>query len=440
MNRQILHIALPSIIANITTPLLGMVDMAIVGHMGDPVFIAAISLGGIIFSMIYWIFGFLRMGTSGLTAQAYGADDLPRRDAVLQLALTLAVAIGIIFIILHKPLLRLMLHFLGADNETNLLASQYFNILIYGAPATLATYAFNGWFIGMQNSRAAMWTSLIINVVNIAASLTLVYALRLGISGVASGTLIAQWAGMIAAAAFCRKYQVKLRGFPAAVAHQPIGRFFSVNRDIFLRTLCLVAVTVWFTRAGARQGDLVLAVNALLMQLFLLFSYIMDGFAFSAEAIMGKISGRHSISSAPDIEKKEKLSALKALFSIGIIIAATFTAIYAFGGDVILKLLSDDPKVISLSADYRMWAVTIPFVSFGAFIWDGVFIGETLTRYMLIDMFAAMTVFFITYFSLFHLLGNHALWLAFIFYLGARAIIQSLLYRHHIQLLSEPKK
>lgn len=420
-DRDILSIAVPSIVANITTPLLGLVDMAIVGHMGSPVYMAAIALGGTMFSMIYWVFAFLRMGTSGMTAQAFGAKDTAERDASLYRAMSVAMLIGLLLITLQRPLRSMMLGFLGGDAATMGLAEQYFDVLIYGAPATMGLYALNGWMIGVQNSRLTMWTSLIINVTNIVSSLTLVYALHLGIKGVATGTLIAQWAGFISGCLMIVRYHPKLHSLRQLFDTQRLKRFFSVNSDIFLRTLCLVIVTVWFTRAGARQGDIILSVNALLMQLFILFSYMMDGFAFAGEALVGKLTG------AGEGEQRGKM--IRRLFLIGSCVSILYTAVYALLGSDILGILSSDYTVIAASQEYKWWAVTIPLAGMSAFIWDGVFIGETRTRQMLLSMGIAMVTFFAVYFLLYPHWGNHALWFAFILYLAVRGIAQTLFYR-----------
>lgn len=422
IDRDIFAIAIPSIVANITTPLLGLVDMAIVGHMGSPSYIAAIALGSTMFSMIYWVFAFLRMGTSGMTAQAFGANDLRERDASLFRAMAVALCIGILLIALQLPIRSLMLHFFGSDATTSKLASRYFDILIYGAPATMGLYVVNGWMIGVQNSRLTMWTSLIINIVNIAASLLLVYVANLGLTGVALGTLIAQWTGFIAGCLMLRRYNPCIGKIKQLLDTAKLRRFFSVNADIFLRTLCLVAVTVWFTRAGARQGDVMLAVNALLMQLFILFSYMMDGFAFAAEALVGKLTG------AGQNEARREM--VRRLFVVGEVVAVIFTAIYAVAGSDILQILSSDNDVIAKSGEYLIWAVFIPIAGVAAFIWDGVFIGETRTRQMLLSMAIAMILFFVVYFTLYPMLGNHALWLAFIIYLTTRGLTQTLLYHH----------
>lgn len=277
IDRSILALAIPAIIANITTPLLGLVDMAIVGHMGEAVFIAAIALGGAIFSMIYWVFAFLRMGTSGLTAQGVGADDDRAVSAVFYRAMTIAVTLGLLLIAFQMPLCRGALWFMGGDDGTSSVTAGYFKILIYGAPATLGMYVLNGWFVGRQRSTVVMWLSLVINIVNIVGSLVFVYVLNMGVAGVAAGTLTAQWTGFIIGLLVASRYRFTAMRVAEIFRPEAMRRFMSVNLDIFLRTLCLVAVTVWFTRAGARQSDVVLSVNALLMQLFILFSYMMDG-------------------------------------------------------------------------------------------------------------------------------------------------------------------
>ncbi|MDE7443019.1 MAG: MATE family efflux transporter, partial [Muribaculaceae bacterium] len=294
INRQILAIAVPAIIANITTPLLSIVDVTIVGHLGSDAFLAAIAIGGSMFNMLYWLFGFLRMGTSGLTAQAFGANDANAQALTLYRAILMAFAAGLIMILLHAPIADITLSFMDANTTTTQLAREYFSICIYGAPAVLGTYVLSGWFLGMQNSRAQMWISLVINVTNIVASLCLVYLLNLDITGVACGTLTAQWIGLLTALILSRRYSIKRPTLKMILRISELRRFFAVNTDIFLRTLCLVCVTVWFTRAGAQQSTIILDVNTLLLQLFMLFSYFMDGFAFAGEALCGRYAGaRH---------------------------------------------------------------------------------------------------------------------------------------------------
>ena len=291
MNRKILALAVPSIVANVTTPLLGLIDTAIVGHMGDAAYIGAIAVGGVMFNMLYWLFSFLRAGTSGLSAQAYGASDRDESALVLYRSLLVALCAGVGMVLLQWPVLWLLRAFVDPDPVTGALASDYFAILIYGAPALLGTYALSGWFLGMQNSRMLMVTSIVINLSNIAVSLLLVYGLGWKIPGVAVGTLVAQWLGFFTGLWLLRRYRLQRPQWRQVVKGDRLRRFFRVNLDVMLRTVCLIAVTVWFTRQGAAQGAVILAVNTLLMQLFLLFSYMMDGFAFAGEALVGKYVG-----------------------------------------------------------------------------------------------------------------------------------------------------
>lgn len=420
MNRKILALAIPSIIANITTPLLALVDTAIVGHMGSAVYIAAIAVGGVMFNMLYWLFGFLRGGTSGLAAQACGADDMRQATLVLYRSIGVAAMVGVAMIALQWPVAHGLTLFLEPDSATAPLSRQYFDILIWGAPAMLCTYALSGWFLGMQNSRMIMWTSLVVNVVNIAASVTLVYAFHFKIAGLATGTLIAQWSGLGAGLFFLRGYRLARVTWRDIVQGRELRRFFSVNIYVMLRTACMIAVTLWFTRTGARQGAVILAVNTLLMQLFLLFSYMMDGFAFAGEALVGRYVGARR---PADVSR-----CIKVLFRWGAGLAVLFTALYFFGGERFLHLLSSDSGVIAASADYWWWALTIPFAGMAGFVWDGVYIGATLTRRLMLSMLAAMAVFFAIDLSLFPTLGNHALWLAFTAYLATRGLAQWLLW------------
>jgi MATE family multidrug resistance protein len=266
-----------------------------------------------------------------------------------------------------------------------------------------------------------LWVSLIINTVNIASSLLLVYCFGLGIAGVAAGSLIAQWVGFAAGFLFLSRYKLTKISLKAMLRWQELRRFFSINLDVMLRTACMIAVTLWFTRAGSLQGPLILAVNTLLMQLFLFFSYMMDGFAFAAEALVGRYVGA--------ADRSNVSLCIKMVFRWGIACAMLFALLYLVGGEQFLALLSNVPAVISASKSYYLWAAVIPFAGFAAFVWDGVFIGATMTRGLLLTMFGAMLTFFITYFTLKPWLGNHALWLAFNLYLIMRGALQLLYYR-----------
>jgi MATE family multidrug resistance protein len=421
LDRQILGLALPAIVANITTPLLSLVDVAIVGHLGSAVYVGAIAVGGSIFSMLYWLFGFLRFGTSGLTAQALGRGSARQTSLLLQRSLLIALGFGIILITAHYPLGHAALSFMDTDADTAGKAWLYFSILIYGAPASLATFALTGWFVGMQDTRTPMWISLLVNVVNITASLILVYAMDYDLAGVAYGTLLAQWTGFIVSAATCAiHYKVRPQPLSELLHVSELKTFFKVNTDIFLRTVCLIAVTVWFTRTGAGLGPVMLAVNTLLMQFFILFSYIMDGFAFAGEAICGKSYG------ASDSHSLNRQ--IHRLLQWGLALATVFTAGYALGGQYLITLLTNDSGVIETAEKYRLWAAGIPLAGFMAFTWDGVLTGMTRTRLMLGTMSAASAIFFILYLLLFPAIGNHGLWTAFLAYLFTRGCLQHIFY------------
>lgn len=424
MGRRVLRLALPAIITNITTPLLGLMDVAVTGHLGSPVYLAAIAVGGTLFNMAYWLMGFLRMGTSGLTAQAVGAGR--PTGALLRQALRVALWASAAILLLQWPIARWGLPLMDVDEATLGPARTYFSILVWGAPAVLSVYAMTGWLLGMQDSKAGLWVSLAINTANIAVSLALVYLFGLGIRGVALGTLAAQWLGAAVAWHLCRrKLAARLPGGAGEREQEgeavPAGRFLKVNGYIVARTLCLVGVTVWFTRVGAGQGAVMLAVNALLMQLFVLFSYFMDGFAFAGEALSGRARGAG--------DARGERAAVRALMLWGVAMALAFSALYFVGGEWALGLLSSEAAVVEAARDYLPWAVTVPLVGFAAFVWDGVFIGVTDTRGMLLAMALATAVYFALWLALGPALGNHALWLAFTAYLLVRSVAQTLLYR-----------
>ncbi len=421
MHRLILQIALPSIISNITVPLLALADTAIAGHLGAASYIGAIAIGGMIFNMIYWLFGFLRMGTGGLTAQAYGAGNQTEALRILLRSLSVAAVVSSLLIVLQQPLADLAFSMISTTPEVEKQARIYYTLLIGGAPAVLGLYSMTGWFLGMQNARIPMYIAIVQNLVNIGISLSLVAGLGWKVEGVATGTLVAQYAGFIIAAALWYRHY---RSLATADSRQNIfnrqafGRFFNVNRDIFLRTLCLIAVSTYFTSAGAAQGELTLAGNTLLMQFFIIFSYIMDGFAYAGEALGGRCLGASQRSAF-------KLLTYR-LFQWGGLLMLLFTITYLIGGEGLLRLLTNSDAVRHAATSYLPYAIAIPAVSFAAFLYDGLFIGTTSTRYMLWTMACSCCIFFLLIGTLPS--GNTSLWLAFLAYLGSRSTIQALLY------------
>ena len=432
MHKEILSLAIPSIVTNITVPLLGLVDVAIVGHMGDASYIGAIAVGSMMMNVICWLFGFLRMGTSGMTSQAYGRGDSKEAATILFQAIALGAAIGILFVLFQPLLLRLFLFFMRPSDEIRAFASVYFHVCVFGLPAALVMYGLTGWFIGMQDTRTPMTVSIFQNIVNIMTSLLLVYVFGMKVEGVALGTLTAQYSGLLLALYILRRkyashyqllfsqFTLKPGDYSSFSYKHTLNRFFRVNRDIFLRTLFLVAVNAAFTSVGSRQGDVILAVNTLLFQFFTLYSYIMDGFAYAGEAICGKYYGAGN---APSFH-----ACIRRLFAWGVIMTVVYTAAYYFGANDILHVLSNEQTVIEASEPYLLWVALIPVAGMGAFIWDGVFIGITDSRGMLLSCFVAAIVFAIMLSLFFTTMGNHALWLALLSYLLARGVMQTMLF------------
>ncbi len=421
MNRRILHLAIPSIVSNITVPLLGLVDVTIVGHLGATDYIGAIAVGGLLFNILYWNFGFLRMGTSGLTSQAYGRKDKEAEIRVLVQAVSVGLFSALAMLILQYPIERLAFRLLDTSAEVEQYAVTYFRICIWGAPAVLAQYSFTGWFIGMQNSRYPMYIAIVMNVINIVCSSCFVFLFKMKVEGVALGTVVAQYSGVMMALGFWYYNYKELRGritFKGSLQLIAMRRFFAVNRDIFLRTLCLIGVTTFFTSTGARQGDVILAVNTLLMQLFTLFSYIMDGFAYAGEALSGRYVGACNL-----VQLKR---AVKALFCWGVVLSLVFTLLYGIGGENFLGLLTNDTVVIETAGRYFYWVLAIPLAGFAAFLWDGILIGATATRFMLWAMLVASGSFFVIYYCFSGATNNHTLWLAFLVYLALRGIMQTI--------------
>ena len=423
MNKRILQLAVPSIISNITVPLLGLVDVAIVGHIGDAAYIGAIAVGSMLFNVIYWLFGFLRMGTSGMTSQALGRRDFAEVVRLLIRSLGIGVGIGLLFFILQRWIIGCGLWAMSPEVDVVELARRYCYVCIWGAPAVLGLYGFTGWYIGMQNTRIPMVVSLSQNVVNIVASLVLVFVCRMTVEGVALGTVIAQWWGLLMA---CVLYRLNYRRLGRHLFDsEPLKRFFSLNRDIFLRTVCLVAVNLFFTAAGSRESTLVLAVNTLLMTLFTIFSYFMDGFAYAAEALSGKYYGAGNREAFREVVKRT--------MGFGVVVAILFTLLYTVGGENFLSLLTSDRQVVAAAGSYLGWAVLIPLAGMSAFVFDGIFVGITQSKSMLCSTAVASASFFGMYFALHPLLGNHALWLAFILYLVLRGIVLFVIYRRKLR-------
>ena len=428
-NKEILRLALPSIVSNITVPLLGLVDLMVVGHIGNEAYISAIAVGTMIFNVMYWLLGFLRMGTSGMTSQAFGRADDEECIGILVRSLIIGLAFGLSFILAQRGLEWGLLRLMNTPEASWDYVATYFRIVIWGAPAMLGLYGLTGWFIGMQDTRTPMVVAILQNIVNILTSLSLVFALGWGITGVATGTLLAQWVGFLIALLGAWKRVSKInkarkvtslgQSTWASLTHILSVKgawidFFLVNKDIFLRTLCLIAVNFYFTSAGGKQGTMLLAVNTLLMTLFTIFSYVMDGFAYAGEALSGKYYGAG--------DKQGLRITIRRLFAFGGLMTLMFTGLYVIGGTGFLHLLTDDAAVVEAARPYLPWACLIPVVGVTAFILDGVFIGLTDTKGMLFSTVIAMLSFFAVYLGFRGNLANEALWLAFLTFLLMRGL------------------
>lgn len=428
MNRQILNLAIPNIISNLTVPLLGMVDLAILGHLESEKYIGAIALGGLIFNFIYAVFSFLRMGTSGFTSQAYGEKDNTEMILMFGRSMFFAIVGGIFIILLQYPIDLLSFNLLSGGDEVENLAKEYYYIRIYAAPASLGIMALSGWFIGMQNAKIPMVIATLINIINIGANLLFVYGFGMKSDGVAWGTLIAQYVGLFTGIFFFRKHYKSYFTYWNSKLFfnlDKLKRFFKVNLDIIIRTLSLIFVFAFFTAESAKINDTILAVNTVLLQYLLVFSYLTDGFAHAAEALVGKYIG------AKDNLNLKKV--IRYLFLWGLAISILFTLTYVLSGDYLLFILTDNQDVIKAAAPYIFWIGIVPIVTFAAFIWDGIYIGATASKPMRNTLLiSTFLVFLPSYYLLISPLGNHGLWLAIMLFMLSRGILLTIFARKHI--------
>lgn len=436
MNRKILNLAIPNIISNLSVPLLGAVDTALVGHLDEAYYLGAIAVGSMIFNFIFWGFGFLRMGTTGLTAQAFGEEN--HTDSIMTLARALAVAatFGILIVLLQAWIADLSFWLVDASPEVERYTRIYFNIRIFTAPATLCLYAINGWFLGMQNARYPMIVTIVLNSLNIALDVFFVYSMNMTVDGVALGTLIARYCGLILAVILLlARYRNWIDGYvhKLLLEVEAIKKFFSVNRDIFIRTLCLIFTFSFFTAKSAEFGNVILAANSILLQLWMIVSYGIDGFAYAAESLIGRYTGS-------DQQKRVNL-AVKYCFLWGTGIGVLASLTYAFFDVQILRLFTDQQNVIDAAMAYFLWTIAGPTVSSFSYIWDGIFIGATATAPMRDSMMiATLAVFLPAYGIGVSFFGNHALWLAMTLFMIARGITLSFYAPKHILRATSAQK
>ncbi|MBT8219866.1 MAG: MATE family efflux transporter [Bacteroidia bacterium] len=422
MNKEILRLAIPNILSNISIPLLGTVDTALMGRL-SPLHIAAVGVGGMIFNFIYWNFGFLRMGTTGITAQAFGAEDMNKQAATLFQAIIVALSLALLVFIFSVPLMNIGGNLLNLEGEQLVVVKEYFFIRIWDAPATLMLYALMGWLFGMQNAWYPMLVTIMINVCNIALSYTLVIHYQLEIEGVAWGTVIAQYMGLVLIITLILIRYPQARNGLSVVTDRfwkRIRMFLTVNTNIFIRTLCLTLAFGIFYSHSSSLGSLLLATNVILLLFVNWMSYAVDGFAYAAESIVGKYKGRNSDTG---LNKSIRLS-----FIWGGGIALLIGLCYLVFGNVFLQIFTDSPEVIALANEYLIWVVLFPVLAFGCYIWDGIYIGLTAVHAMRDAMIIAFLLFLGLLYTIGETFGNHGLWASLVAFMVFRGGIQWLFF------------
>ncbi|MBM3933159.1 MAG: MATE family efflux transporter [SAR202 cluster bacterium] len=412
------------ILSNVTTPLLGIVDTAVVGHLPDPAYLGAVAVGATLFTLLFWGFGFLRMGTGGLTAQAFGARDPGEIRAILGRTLLLGAAIGTALIVLHPLIGRIALPLIGPADDVAESARAYFNIRIWSAPAVLMGYAFLGWTLGVQRAHVTLVISLFTNGLNILLDLLFVLGFGWGIHGVAAGTVIAEWA----AAAFGIFIVLRLARseFPGRwerariLDRSALRRLFSVNRDIFIRTLCLIGAWLWVTNRGAQIGTVALASNALLFQFQAFMAFGLDGFAHASETLVGEAKGAG--------DRAALRTAVTITTAAAAACAALYSVVYFSAGDVMVRLLTNIPELRAEAGRYLAWVAISPLISVWSFQLDGIFIGATRTAAMRNGMAVSLAIFVALTLALVPAFGNHGLWLSYVVFMAARGVTLGVRY------------
>ncbi len=417
MHRRVLVLTAPIILSNLSIPLLGAVDTAVMGHLPDPAYIGGVAIGALIFSYIYWGFGFLRMGTTGLVAQAHGAGDAIELRAILGRAGLLALGLAGLLLLFQRPLGILAFAFLESTPEVESLAGSYYAIRVWGAPAALLNYVAWGWLIGVQRMRSALALSVFMNGLNIVLDLVLVVGLGHGIAGVALATLISEWSALALAAWLVMRVLRYTGGDwsrERILDGERIAGLLRVNADIFIRTLCLVSAFAWFTAQGARMGNVLLAANAVLLNFQMFMAYGLDGFAHASEALIGSAVG------AGDRQLLRRAVRTTTIWAFGT--AALFALVYAGAGRMIIAVLTSIPEVRATAAIYLPWVAVSPLISVWSFQLDGIFIGATRTPEMRNGMLISLGLFLAAGWFLIPRMGNHGLWLALMVFMVIHAI------------------
>ena len=424
---KIWALALPNILSNVTVPLLMLCDMAMAGRMARAESIAAVAIGAAVTHFVIGLWSLLRMGTTGFTAQAWGAGDVRALLRQLSSGSLIALGVGLLLVLLRPLYIGPAADLLQEGSATlSLEARDYLRYSFLGAPAALLLYVYNGWLIGVQRMKLVMAVSIGSNLANILFSYLLAFPLGMGVGGLALGTALAQYAAVLALGVGAWHYHRRiLRLFSRSYLWHPptLVRYFHVGKYLLIRTLTLQTVTLFFIRAGGMIGVTTLAANSLLMQLFTLFSYFMDGIAYAAEALVGEAIG------AQDRARLRRI--IPAVLRIGGGLAVVGAVLYAFVPEPFLALLTDKAEVLGRALEFRYWMALVPLVSFAAFLWDGILVGATDSRTMGLSMLAAGGAFFVVYLAVIGPLGAHGLWVAFLSYLGVRSALVWTLGRRH---------
>ena len=422
MNKEILRLAVPNILSNISVPLLSTVDTALMGRLSEE-HIGAVGLGAMIFNFIYWNFGFLRMGTTGLTAQAYGRSDRVEIATVLGRATVVVFSVALLILLLQVPFGQISFRLMNVSGSQYTLVEEYFFIRVWAAPATLASYALMGWFFGMQNAIYPLILTVVVNAVNIALSFYFVHHLGMDVDGVAWGTVIAQYVGLLLGSfLLVYRYRDYFRELQAKLVLQwtAFRQFLRINTDIFIRTLCLTFGFAFFYSQSASGGEMILAVNVILLQFLNWMSYGVDGFAFASESLIGKYSGAR--------DRAQTYRAIRYSFAWGMGLALIYSLIYWFFGPALVRVFTDQVDVINATMPFLYWMAIFPILSTPCYIWDGVFIGLTASKAMRNTMLLAFGIYLASYYGWGQYEGNNGLWLALLIFMVARGVIQHLFF------------
>ena len=416
VNKEIYRLALPNIVSNFSIPLLGAVDTALMGRLESEHYLGAIGIGSIIFSFIYWGFGFLRMATTGLTAQAFGEKDLSECGRLLLRAICIGITASLLLLTFQWQLADASFLLIGTSPEVEHLARSYFHIRIYAAPATLCLHAFHGVFLGLQNARYPMLLTIVVNLVNIVLNLVFVRLLGMKVAGIALATVIAQYVGLfLAIVFFSRYYRGILRAwrFREVLAVSKLKRFLNISGDIFIRTCCLVFSHAVFTAKSAALSDTFLAINTILLQFINLLSYAIDGLAFAAESLIGKYKGAQDM---PNLKRTTR-----QVFFWSFLFGSVIMLIFVLFGELLLRLFTDQVPLVEQAKPYLIWIIVAPVVNVAAYIWDGIFLGATASK-ALRNSVIVSTLFFLSAVYLLMPFGNHGLWGALTLLLIARGV------------------